>query len=688
MKLFVIVVISLIATSCLAIKPPTDEFRKKLQGPPSEFASHRVPQPEMAALNSESSWHELIFTKAADGTYVWKGEVVVDSQVELDISVFSPYEDNLDVIVQPPDELPISTNVALATSVLWAERAAAGIGIEYEPPFTKSSGPFGIDGASYPVTTYTFANPKIGTWEATLIIKGVDTVPTDAPAAIVMITNKSGVKLFSHLNRYELEVGQEVGLVANLHNAPGDAHLQGRPAALRLATASTTMSVLFPDGRQISVPMHDDGVHADVAADDGIYGAVFEALAPGQYLAQSVFKGVTVDGVAFERTTEHSFHVVNPYISLTGLADVEYNAKDKFFYFHLDVDNYDVDSDENTVKAYAEVWGTDSTGYEYAPVAWVQAMVDPHLNPTTNDHVITLQLHEDWVHKSGVTAPFQLRNAWIMDRNWNVVLSERDAVFVDSAALKNFNLRERTNIVVTEEMTFGPRPASMLRSNLTKAEAAGTLVLVHGYCAGENEFPTSQFDNSVQFQDYKQARTNDEFALKIRDFGNQFPAFSLVVHSQGGLAATHLHAYYWSNLENAQGGRLIQSVGSPYYGSGLAGNLAAIGGVFGVGCGKNNDLTYDGASKWAAGIPAAAAADVFYYTTQYKDSLLGNYCVYGASLALYSPNDGTTEVVKAKLAGATYAGHKKEWCHTSGMAYPNQCSDPTRNKEMNANAAR
>jgi hypothetical protein len=25
-----------------------------------------------------------------------------------------------------------------------------------------------------------------------------------------------------------------------------------------------------------------------------------------------------------------------------GLADVEYNAKEKFFYFHIDVDSYDV----------------------------------------------------------------------------------------------------------------------------------------------------------------------------------------------------------------------------------------------------------------------------------------------------------------------------------------------------------
>lgn len=128
----------------------------------------------------------------------------------------------------------------------------------------------------------------------------------------------------------------------------------------------------------------------------------------------------------------------------------------------------------------------------------------------------------------------------------------------------------------------------------------GKLVLVHGYCAGQNEFPLSQFENAVHFEDFEQSRTTDEFALKLRQFGDQFPAFSIVRHcwsltmsnkltrsigtqpvqvghSQGGLAATHLHAYYWSNLENAKGGRLIQSVGSPYYGSGIAGNLAAIG---------------------------------------------------------------------------------------------------------------
>lgn len=53
-------------------------------------------------------------------------------------------------------------------------------------------------------------------------------------------------------------------------------------------------------------------------------------------------------------------------------------------------------------------------------------------------------------------------------------------------------------------------------------------MLVHGYCAGKNEFPPSQFTNPVQFQDYKQARSNDAFALKIKEFADQFPAFTIV----------------------------------------------------------------------------------------------------------------------------------------------------------------
>jgi hypothetical protein len=303
-----------------------------------------------------------------------------------------------------------------------------------------------------------------------------------------------------------------------------------------------------------------------------------------------------------------------------------------------------------------------------------------------------LQLHEDWIHKAQASAPFQLRNAWLEDRNTNVLLSHRDVIYVDTASTgfaKSFKLaRDRMDAPITEEMTVGPRPFEM--RNVTHKRAGGKLLLVHGYCATVNEFPTSQFADSVQFNDLKASRSNDAFALKIKAFGDQFPSFGIVGHSQAGLASLHLHSFYWSNLEVNAGGkcRLLQSVGSPYYGSGLAGDLASIGPIFGLGCGKNTDLTYDGASLWERSIPPDVRKDVYYYTSQYTDGFFGGYCVWGAGIVLYSPNDGTTEVVKAKLAGANDGGHKSGWCHTTGMNYPAQCGDPTRNQEMNVAACR
>jgi len=63
--------------------------------------------------------------------------------------------------------------------------------------------------------------------------------------------------------------------------------------------------------------------------------------------------------------------------------------------------------------------------------------------------------------------------------------------------------------------------------------------------------------------------------------------------------------YYWSCLDGANtgGSRLIQSVGTPYQGTPLAGNLAALGDAFGVGCGTVADLTTSGAPSWLNGIP-------------------------------------------------------------------------------------
>jgi len=310
-----------------------------------------------------------------------------------------------------------------------------------------------------------------------------------------------------------------------------------------------------------------------------------------------------------------------------------------------------------------------------------------------NRQTIRMTLHKDWIQLAKASAPFQLRNVEIQEPNTNIPFSERSAIYVemkDSEVLSLFS-RVDFSIVpsITELMTLGPRPAWL--RNVTVTADARKILLVHGYCAGSNEFPVSQFTNSALFTDYEKSRSNDQFALQILGFGTPYSSYSLVAHSQGGLASTHLKTYYWSPADvSPYNGRVIQSVGSPYHGSGLSGVLADMGVVFGIGCGANFDLTHDGAINWASKIPISSGDSVYYYTTQYDDYwwLLPNDCVSAANVVLAKPNDGTTEVPYAKLAGSHLAGHKKSWCHTNGMKYPAQCTDPERNAEMNRLAAR
>ena len=122
-------------------------------------------------------------------------------------------------------------------------------------------------------------------------------------------------------------------------------------------------------------------------------------------------------------------------------------------------------------------------------------------------------------------------------------------------------------------------------------------------------------------------------------------------------------------------------------GSPLAGSLAAIGDVFGVGCGTVNDLTTSGAPQWLAGIPSWARGQVNYYTTSPIDKWWRwDYCNAASDLILGDPEDGATEKGRGQLPYGINRGHKTGYCHTSGMRDPDQCADESRNIAMNDNA--
>ncbi len=161
---------------------------------------------------------------------------------------------------------------------------------------------------------------------------------------------------------------------------------------------------------------------------------------------------------------------------------------------------------------------------------------------------------------------------------------------------------------ITKEMTMGRKPENILSSGGTINNTGGRnlsnsihkKILVHGYCSTGDTFPPQHFSDAIEFVDPDTTRprdsswSNDVFARKIARFGDQnnLNGCGIIAHSQGGLAALHLYTYYWSCLDYSEyGTHMIQSVGSPYQGSDLAGSLAGIGVYFGAG--KRKKIMYD-----------------------------------------------------------------------------------------------
>lgn len=210
-------------------------------------------------------------------------------------------------------------------------------------------------------------------------------------------------------------------------------------------------------------------------------------------------------------------------------------------------------------------------------------------------------------------------------------------------------------------------------------------VLVYGYCAKSTEFPTSQFTDYVAFSDPSgpASWSHDTFARKIANFTSNLGGCGCIAHSQGGAACLHLKTYYHSCLDTPSvKGYPIQSVGTPYQGTAVAGTLASLGRLFGVGCGYNADLTYSGAQSWLSNIPSWARSQVYYYTTSFS----GFFCTLASEFVLSDPNDGVTEMSMGQLVGGNNMGNTQGWCHIAGMQDPAQCLDSHRNAVMNAAA--
>ncbi len=621
---------------------------KQLAGPPAEFELMQKAQPEQSALLSKSALLPVILKETNSGNWVWDSKIAIDSH-DFNFMVFANGSKNWQIEMVNP-----MTNKVTAIEDLADDSIS-----------TK----FGLEQNNYPGEKYSFKNIGTGNW--ILRIKSIG--EPDQFKGFVLASSDSKYQL----NSYKTNLDQITG--HNIHFVTQSTSNEKTIEALKDYNPinSAFMLVTNPDGLQQKHAMYDDGLHGDKYANDGLFGGEFKASEAGDYTVQINATGTNPNGTPFYRTTEHFVPVIEQSISMNTNKVSAISVGDNRLNIGLDVEYFNKSADDH-YRIIAEVWGENIKG-TMTPVSWISTITN------VDEGQLNIELDGRWLEMANVANKYELRNLRIEDANHFIPLVDKKNINLNIGTIQKSS-NKSFNGNITDEMMMGKRPIETNHAN----KASGKVLLVHGYCSSDVWGAyAGQFSSSSTFYDLDQNRSHDEFARRIRDFGDQYNSFGVVAHSQGGAASLHLYTYYWSGLDYSSGSRMIQTVGTPYQGTPLAGNLAALGDVFGVGCGYNSNLTTSGASSWLAGIPTWARNQVNYYTTSFATKWWRyDYCSMGTDLFLSDPEDGVIEKSRGQLSGANNRGHKTGWCHTLDMRDSGQTSDSSRNSTMSNYAKR
>ncbi|GAM21029.1 hypothetical protein SAMD00019534_042040 [Acytostelium subglobosum LB1] len=687
MRLTTSLIITLICIiGCVAVLDAQSVLTpKNLAGPPSEFEGFALPDSKQVAHRSNSALSPITFTKSrTSGKIEWIANIPVDTDHDFTLSIISNFTSELTLIATPP------------------KKGCPRTSLHHNKPIV-SSGTFGIDGNTIPSTSYLWEKAVVGEWTVKVTAPHsllenehfTRQLSANSPSAFLLALNPSEFEIYTYLESYtNLFVGQQVPVLAMLTSNQEELPVGARPigytpSPLLATNVSASMIVITPQGQETNVPMFDDGLHADGQANDGLYGAFLQPTTQGNYVTSVVFIGTSPQGNGLFRTTQHLIPITTQYVTLSGNVQATQTSDELVL-------NFEVASAEQNapaVRLYSEVHGTNAAGQQ-VPIAWVQGVTP--VQKSVDQLVIQALLNNRWIAAANATAPFFVSNVIVSDMSTFVPLSESGttqsavkmaANYIDVRALQY----DPPLNIITKEMRDGKMPKELADryGKSSTATGNGKLILVHGYCAKLDPFTLGDFENYASFRDFSQNRPTDTFAKMIADFAaNLTDGFSLVSHSQGGLASLHLATFYHSylDLSLAYEGRLIQSMGSPYQGTALAGSLATIGGAIGIGCSSSSDMTLDGAALWLNSIPADKRALVYFTTTQYGTGALVNYCNLAANSVLSWPNDGVTDSDHNFLPGATFANHFKGWCHSPDLHFPAQCTYKQNNDEFNSNS--
>ena len=523
-----------------------------------------------------------------------------------------------------------------------------------------------MPGSTVPAQRLDVLAPVPGTW--TIRITG----GTDGQIVRLLVEDGADLHLRAWLDDYATHVGDTIDIdlgCSRWRDIHANGHVAMDRASIDGATIlSYTVRVHHDDGSVESVSQRGLNLTLQPTS-PGVHTVIVDALIAfdGALLHRTVSLPVAVEDDAPTLNGQTFVRAVDAHRTTIDLMLATGTARDRLI-------------------AGAELWATASDGHR--PRCWIGG-----ITPVSDDSV-RLVLDTRWLHGCDPES-IELRSLRLADVDTFVPLVRADRLplptitISESAPTQDAARVMRTGIPMNGRTVSAPVHRSSAPPLRSAQPGGHNLMLVHGYCEDGDAWPLNQFSGDfTEYLNLYQNFSHDQFALDIRAFGQQYKSFSVIGHSQGGNAALHLYSFYWSGMDWSTGARKVQALGSPLRGTPLAGSIADLGAIFGIQCGSNYDMTYDGAAQWASFLPGEPRSAAWVWSTTFEDGWFWDYCNIGSDILLSDPEDGVVEVSGAHLDGTNDMGTKEGWCHIQGMSDPAQTLDTQRNSEMDSEGAR
>lgn len=431
-----------------------------------------------------------------------------------------------------------------------------------------------------------------------------------------------------------------------------------------------------------------------VISQTGEISTTIPGLPAGNYSLEVDFTAFLTNGDVIQRTAYYGFPVISSPITLSGNSTSKVLDNNRFE-VSLDVDKKD-NNTKDIVLVYAEIWSDDK------PVSFINTMA--HVD---NNSQLSLAIDSRWFALAGSTnrQKFEFKNIKLLDPDTYLIIDEMKSLKVPVSRFPDAAYSRASEVIIDDNMLYGkndvylPFEDAKNEIDAIRGGPANGIFLVHGWCANTTAWNQFNFNDGPTFE-YTNTNSSigrNNFAIAIR---NQADAiftdwFSVVAHSQGGQAAVHLQAYFFSGLDLSPAPRPIQTVGAPYQGSTLMdlyffSGAGIINAIFNFSdCEPQFSLTTPGSYFWSIFLPTATQNDTFYYRTIHDTP--NNFwqalqfwrwkCNF-ASYILGGNDDGVTRPFKSWLLFGNNMGITESQCHTGGMRYTDQKDDLGRNNIM------